>query len=166
MRKLHPCQGIRFADSLRSGDMRKVPRKVPRSPVTFIQAYTVKHIQKGPTLLSFYSLHKFHSCHSNIIGLPHHVVGSSPFTRQPFASLRACVVSAVGVMEYMPFAFPAGTLGASPRKRTVLTEGTDPCLLTQCGQHDKPPLYPLKNRRDEHGVHLRHGAVLASEVFQ
>ena len=26
MRKLHPCQGIRFADSLRSGDMRKVPR--------------------------------------------------------------------------------------------------------------------------------------------
>ena len=28
MRKLHPCQGIRFADSLRSGDMRKVPRRV------------------------------------------------------------------------------------------------------------------------------------------
>ena len=25
-RKVHPCQGIRFADSLRSGDMRKVPR--------------------------------------------------------------------------------------------------------------------------------------------
>ena len=26
MRKLHPCQGIRFADSLRSGDMRKLTR--------------------------------------------------------------------------------------------------------------------------------------------
>jgi hypothetical protein len=27
---LHPCQGIRVADSLRSGDIRKLPREVPR----------------------------------------------------------------------------------------------------------------------------------------
>ena len=42
----HPCQGIRVADNLWPGDM----RKLPRSPVTFIQAYTAKHIQKCLTL--------------------------------------------------------------------------------------------------------------------
>lgn len=36
--------------------------------------------------------------HSNTIFLSHHVVGSSPLTSQPLASLRAYVVSAVGVM--------------------------------------------------------------------
>ena len=39
------CRGDYGADEI------KLPRKVPRSPVTFIQAYTVKHIQKGLTLL-------------------------------------------------------------------------------------------------------------------
>ena len=28
------------------------------------------------------------------------------------------------------------------------------------------PLNPLQNRRDEHGIHLRDGAVLAAKVFK
>ena len=46
-RVLYHIRRDEIAVRMKSNPPRKLPRKLPRNPITFLQAYTVKHIQKG-----------------------------------------------------------------------------------------------------------------------